>query len=251
VKVTLYGIPGSHPVRTAELMLDYKGIPYRRINMLPSFSRIAVKHLLRFPGNRVPALKIDGEKVQGTREVARALDRVKPEPALFPSDPELRAKVEEAEQWGDPFQQFPRTIIWWAMKHAPTKEQESFLQDAKLGLPPSVLVRTSGPIVWNARRHNNSYDAEVERLLSELPGQLDKIDGWISEGVLDGEQLNAADFQIAPSLRLLMSMQGLREPIEARPAGAFAKRVQPDLPGDVSPVFPEAWLEPLRVPVAG
>src|SRR6185312_5827755 len=33
--------------------------------------------------------------------------------------------------------------------------------------------------------------------ISELPGLLDRIDGWIAEGVLGGEQLNAADFMVA------------------------------------------------------
>ena len=42
-----------------------------------------------------------------------------------------------------------------------------------------------------------------EKLLAELPGQLDRIDGWIEAGVLNGEELNAADFMIAPSVALL------------------------------------------------
>ena len=39
-----------------------------------------------------------------------------------------------------------------------------------------------------------------EKLLAELPGMLDRIDGWIEAGVLNGDELNAADFMIAPSL---------------------------------------------------
>ena len=38
---------------------------------------------------------------------------------------------------------------------------------------------------------------------SALPGMLDRIDGWIESGVLNGDELNAADFMIAPSLALL------------------------------------------------
>ena len=32
---TLYAIPGSHAVRTGELMLEHKGIPFRRVNFPP------------------------------------------------------------------------------------------------------------------------------------------------------------------------------------------------------------------------
>ena len=118
MKVKLYGVPGSHPVRGAELMLDYKGIPYKRRDLLPVASRVLTR-ALGFKGNRVPALKIDGRRVQGTHDVTRELEAVKPEPPLFPAEPGARAAVEEAEAWSDPFQQVPRGIIWWALKREP------------------------------------------------------------------------------------------------------------------------------------
>ena len=62
---------------------------------------------------------------------------------------------------------------------------------------------------------------------------LDRIDGWIADGVMGGEQPNAADLQIATSLRLLMAFADLRPLIEARPAGQLALRLFPDFPGDV------------------
>jgi glutathione S-transferase len=75
---------------------------------------------------------------------------------------------------------------------------------------------------------------------------LQRIDDWIAEGVLGGDQLNAADFQIAPSLRLAMTLDDLRPAIETRPAGDFAMRVVPAFPGHMPPVLPPAWLAPLR-----
>jgi hypothetical protein len=39
-----------------------------------------------------------------------------------------------------------------------------------------------------------------------------------------------------------MTFQDLRPIIESRPAGEFAKRVQPEIAGDFPPVFPPAWL---------
>jgi glutathione S-transferase len=250
VKVTLYGIPGSHAVRSARLMLEYKGIPYKRVDLFPVVTRFVVPRLLRFPGNRVPALKIDGKKVQGTLDISRELEQIEPDPPLFPSDPARRTAVEEAERWGDGFQQMPRTIIWWAFKNAPARDMATYLRGAKLGLPAGLLARTAGPIVWGGRKLNDSYDPEVERLLSELPASLDKVDAWIADGTLNGEQLNAADFQIAPTLRLLQSMEDLAPAIEGRPAAKLAERVQPEAPGHIGPVFRPRWLERLRRPVA-
>ena len=75
---------------------------------------------------------------------------------------------------------------------------------------------------------------------------LQRIDDWIAEGVLGGGELNAADLQIGTSVRLLMTLQDLREPIAARPAGALALRVAPEYPGDAPPILPPAWLAPLH-----
>ena len=244
--ITLYGIPGSHPVRAARLMLEYKGIPYKNIDIFPVVTRFVVPHVLRFPHNRVPAMKIDGRKIQGTQAIARELDRLQPEPPLFPSDPAEQSKVEDAEQWADGFQQIPRTIIWWAFKHAPTSDMASFLAEAKLGLPAGVLARTGAPVIYGGRKLNNSYDPEVERQLAELPSALDKIDALIGEGVLDGERLYVADFDIGTSLRLLMATEDLRPAIESRPCGELAMRVQPKPPGNLGPVYPNLWLEPLH-----
>jgi hypothetical protein len=70
-------------------------------------------------------------------------------------------------------------------------------------------------------------DAEPE-LLSELPRMLDRIDGWIESGVLNGEQLYAADFMVAPSLALLCYLPDLRPEIERRPLIGLVDRLLPD-----------------------
>ncbi len=245
----LYVIPGSHPATAARLMLEYKGIAYKRTDLLPVVSKGALR-LVGFPGTTVPALKIDGSKVQGSRQIARELERLRPEPALFPSDPELRVVVEEAERFGDEELQHPiRQILWWAIKRdkAPLR---SYSEGAKLGLPIGLAMKTAGPIVALAARFNEADDEHAKNALAALPSMLDKVDAWIAAGVLGGEQLNAADFQISPSLRLAMSLDDLRPAIENRPAGALAKRVVPNYPGETPPVLPPAWLEPLLAPAA-
>ena len=240
----LYVIPGSHPSWTARLMLERKGIPYKRVDLIPVVSKGALK-ALRFPGVTVPALKLDGRRIQGSMEIGRELDRLQPEPALYPADPELRAKVEEAEAWGDEFQQKPRRLSWWAFKRdrAP---MASYSQGARLGVPVGVAVKTGGPIVAAAARLNGSNDAEVSADLASLRADLDRIDAWIADGVLGGPQPNAADLQIAPSVRLLMSFDDLRPFIEPRPCGEMAMRLLPDFPGRTPAVFPEQWLAGLR-----
>jgi len=194
----------------------------------------------------LPALKIDGHRVQGSREITRELERLRPEPALFPTDPAERAAVEEAERFGDEQLQHPiRQILWWAIKRdkAPLR---SYSEGAKLGVPLSLAMKTAAPVVALSARFNEADDENVRRDLAELPALLQKVDDWIAAGVLNGDQLNAADFQIAPSLGLAMTLEDLRPAIENRPAGQLAKRVVPDYPGKTPPILPPAWLQQLR-----
>jgi glutathione S-transferase len=249
VNARLYVIPASHPSIAVQLMLKQKGIPYKRTDLLPVISKGALRGL-GFPGKTVPALKIEGSKVQGSRQIARELDRLRPQPPLFPADPEKRAAVEEAERFGDEELQHPiRQILWWSIKRdkAPLR---SYSEGAKLGLPIGLAMKTAAPIVALSARFNEASDDNARADVAALPGLLDRIDAWIAAGVLNSAELNAADFQIAPSIGLAMTLDDLRPAIENRPAGALAKRVVPDYPGQTPPILPREWLAPLTAPAA-
>jgi glutathione S-transferase len=245
VSARLFVIPASHPSITAALMLDRKGIAYKRTDLLPTISK-PVLRAAGFPGITVPALRIDGTKVQGSRPIARELDRRVPEPPLFPADPEARAAVEEAERFGDEELQHPiRQLLWWGFKHdkAPMR---SYSEGARLGVPIGLAMKTAAPVIAISARMNEADDAHARAALAALPGLLDRVDAFIAAGTIGGAEPNAADFQIATSIGLAMTMADLRPAIEGRPAAALAARIVPDYPGHTPPVFPAAWLEPLR-----
>jgi glutathione S-transferase len=244
-RATLYVIPGSHPSMTARLMLERKGIDYRRVDLMPVVSKAALR-ALRFRGVTVPALRIDGSRVQGSRAIARELDRIAPDPPLYPVDPERRLAVEEAERFGDEELQAPaRRIVWWCLRRN-REPLRSFAADARLGLPIGLAVKTAAPIVAASARFNKASDENVRADLAALPAMLDKVDAWIADGTLGGAEPNAADLQIATSVRLLETLDDLRDFVAQRPAGQLAERVVPDLPGHVPPTLPLEWLAPVR-----
>jgi glutathione S-transferase len=184
--------------------------------------------------------------VQGSREIARELDQIQPDPPLLPADPDLRTAVLEAERFGDEDLQAPvRRILWNAMRRD-RSVMASYSKGARLGVPIGLAVKTGGPLVAAASRLNEADDEHVRHDLAALPGMLQRIEDWCEAGVLDGEQLYAADFQIAPSIALAMTLDDLRPLIADRPAGRMATRVAPDFPGKAPPILPQAWLEPLR-----
>jgi glutathione S-transferase len=242
----LYVIPGSHPSQTARMILELKGVPYKRVDLMPVISKAVLK-ALRFPGVTVPALQVDGRRVQGSREIARELDRLQPEPPLYPEDPALRSAVERAEQWGEEELQPPARRILWNALRRDRSELRSYAEGARLGIPIGLAVRTAAPIVALSVRLYQATDENARADLAALSGMLQRIDDWIAEGVLGGEQANAADLQIATSLRLLMTLDDVRPAIESRPAGELARRIVPDFSGRMPPVLPQTWLAPLRV----
>ncbi len=79
-------------------------------------------------------------------------------------------------------------------------------------------------------RINAAGDEAVRKRTSKaLPALLDHVDALLAEGVIGGAEPNAADFQIAPSVRLMMLFDDLEPAIEGRPAAEHATRTLPAL----------------------
>lgn len=245
MRVKLYAVPASPPSAAAALMLERKGIEYRRVDLVLALHRVQLR-ALGFPGVTVPAMRVDGRRLQGSRNISRALDELRPEPPLFPHDPELRAAVEEAERWGDEvLQQACRRLVVWALRRN-SGDTARFLEGANMLMPHALAARTSAPFIWMSSRYNGATDAAVRADLAALPGALDRVDALIAAGTIGGGEPNAADYQIAASLRQALSSEDLRPAIEGRPAAELAARVVPRFPGNVGPAFPDDWLAPLR-----
>jgi hypothetical protein len=70
--------------------------------------------------------------------------------------------------------------------------------------------------------------AQDDELLTELSTMLDRIDAWIADGVLNGPQLNVADFMVAPSLALILYRPDVIPLFEGRPALELVDRLLPE-----------------------
>ena len=238
----LYAIPASHPCAAVERALQLKQVAYRRVELIPVLSRPVMQ--LRFGVSSVPALAFaDGAQVSGSRRILRALEQRVPEPPLLPGDDDARREVERAEEWGDQvLQPFARRVAWAAIRRAPATTMR-YSEGAALPVP-RWFARVNAPVVsWLAARVNGAGDLAVRADLLALPGHLDRIDGWIARGVLGGEAVNAADLQIGASLRLMLTVGDVAPLIDARPAGALARRLFDAYPGGVDAgVLPAGWV---------
>jgi glutathione S-transferase len=188
----------------------------------------------------VPVLKIDGRRVERSLAIARELERIAPDPPLYPADPEARARVEEAERWGEAeLQPLPRRILRWTM----TKQVEPREWIARLAkLPaPGLQARTNLPLVKRFAKAVGATDERIRRDLAELPAKLDRADALVAEGTLAAEQPNAAAFQIGTSVRALSLFAQLEPLLAGRPAAELGRALLPDFP-QAPAVLPGDWL---------
>jgi glutathione S-transferase len=236
-KIKLYMFNGSAPSMTARLMLEHKGMDHKSVHLTVGAHGFGM--LQRgFVTMTVPALKIDGRRVQGSREISRVLDELVPEPALFPADPRRRQAVEEAERWGEGFQDATRRLVLCACGFEPRTFSSVYRHANPLMRPVQRLSRAV--VIRLAIAVHRATDRAGKEDLAALPAFLDMIDAWIEDGLLGGPELNAADFQIAPNISLLRRFDDLAQLVEGRPASRLAQRVAPDFPGEIAAILPPA-----------
>ena len=82
----LLEFPHSHYCEKARWALDYKGIPFERVALLPGFHMRTVRRYA--PKTSVPVMLSDSDVVQGSSEIIDYLDEHFPEPQLTPQAPE-------------------------------------------------------------------------------------------------------------------------------------------------------------------
>jgi glutathione S-transferase len=230
----LYVVHSSHPCETVKKALELKGIPYKTVEWLVPTHTVLAR--VRFGRRTVPALKLDGgEKISGSRPILRRLDELVADPPLLPADADARAAALEAERWGDEvLQPLVRRIVWATLRRRPGAIP-SYQQASQLPQLPRPVVRLVAPTVIRiAGAINHATDAALQADLQALPDHLDRIDGWILDGVLGGAKApNAADLQIAASLRLLSTVGDVRPLLDRRPCEALAIALFADFPGEI------------------
>jgi glutathione S-transferase len=236
MRAKLIGVPGSHPCLSAELMLQRKGIEFSRLD-LPNMSHKYILPLMRYRGSTVPVMKIEGKRVSGTMKIARALEALRPDPPLFTRD-----DLEGDEAWADAvLQDGVRQMARWAVGKDP-EAMGTFLEDAKMTVPTPARRKALPAIRPIVLAQMRARDEGARACLEALPAQLDRVDALLAEGVIGGERPNVVDFQVAPSVRLMLTFDQLREHIDARPAGRHARALVPRYPGRFREVFPADWM---------
>lgn len=234
-ELVLHGLAPSHPCMTAEAALRRKGLEYERIDFQPGPHVEEMTKIYGEGNATVPGMLVDGEPVHGSRPILAKLEELVPDPPLYPSE-----EVAEAERWGDEeLQDLGRSLPWGAMYFRP----ESMGTFGGAGALDPAGTDFAIKLVRSTWRYHGITAERLAADLAGLPAKLDHVDALAAEGVIGGDQPNAADLQIGATLRVLLTVGDVRGLIEGRPGEEIARRLFPDYAGEVpAGAFPAGWV---------
>ena len=235
-ELVLHGLAPSHPCMTAEAALRRKGLEYERIDFQPGPHVEEMTKIYGEGNATVPGMLVDGEPVHGSRPILAKLEKLVPDPPLYPSE-----EVAEAERWGDEeLQDLGRRMPWGAMYFRPESMGTFGGGDGPLdpaGTDFSIKVVRA---TW---RYHGITAELLAADLAGIPAKLDHVDALASDGVIGGDEPNAADLQIGATLRVMLTVGDVRPLIEGRPGEEIARRWFPDYPGEIpAGAFPAGWV---------
>ena len=198
----LYQFELSQFSEKVRFILDYKGLEYRKIEVVPGVGQI---ELFRLSGQRqVPVLK-DGETfIPDSTEIALYLERKYPEKPLLPENPLLKGQCLLMEEWADTSIGLQgRTAFIGAINQNQNlrrallpRETPDFLKNL-LGAVPSELLDLLGTGVGFGKQAVKDAQRGLKQDLEALCLILS------DRPYLLGEQPTLADFSVAALSMLL------------------------------------------------
>ncbi len=221
---------------TVDAALRRKGLDFDRVEFFPGAHNEEMERI--YGARTVPGLVVDDEPVHGSRPILARLEAIAPDPPLFPEP--IGDTVREAERWGDEeFQDLGRRLPWGALHFRPEA------MGTMAGGGPLDPAGTDYAIRFarNAWKYHGITAQRLSDDLVGLPAKLDHIDALIADGVLGGDEPNAADLQIGATVRVLLVVGDVRPLLEDRPCATVARRWFPDYNGDIpAGAFPAGWV---------
>jgi len=194
----LYQISISHFCEKARWALDFKGIPYRSVNLLPVAHILATRRLA--PSTTVPILVHDGNILQNSPVILDYLEKKFPEPALLPAEADSARQAREWEAYvGKEIGPHLRRYLYFHLLDS--RHMPKLLLDQISG-PAAGLFRLAFPAVKRLMKKGMKLDpASAEKSLARLEKALEKLEREVDKKeFLVGEAFSRADLSAAALL---------------------------------------------------
>jgi glutathione S-transferase len=199
----LWQFRASHYNEKARWALDWKGIPHIRRSLLPGWHLPRVLWMTR--QTATPVLQVDGEVIPDSTRIIERLERLRPDPPLFPPDEGARRRAAELEEFFDTElgPHLRRALFFEALDHGDfavslftTGESATTraIYGATFPVGRAIMRQSMGIDAPRAAESRRKVEAAVDRLEHELQ----------ASGYLVGERFSVADLTAAALLSPLV-----------------------------------------------
>ena len=237
----LWHIEISHYNEKARWALDYKGVPHRRRAPLPGATAPFALALTRGRQRRLPVLQLDGETVGDSTAIIAALERTRPEPPLYPADPDQRARALELEEFFD--EQLAPEIRRFVWHHTLGDARATAATVATGSRVKRAAVRALVPLARPAIRLDYQVSkANALRAQDCIHAAMDRVEDELRHGggsYLVGDRFGVADLTAAalftpvicpperqyPPPSVAPAIRALREELLERPGGVWVSEM--------------------------
>ena len=193
----LYQFEASTFAEKIRLILDYKQLPYRKVEVTPGVGQVDI---FRLSGQRqVPVLKDNETVIADSTAIALYLDKTYPERQILPADPKIRGLCLLIEDWADEsFVPNTRKVMVGAFKQHPNFRTALLPSTAPemlrnlVGAVPGDLLNLVGTGVGFGPEDIKTARAALKQNLESLCLMLQG-----GQSYLLGDEPTLADFAVA------------------------------------------------------
>ncbi len=179
-------------------VLNYKRRPYETREVPPTETLVRLRRLN--PIGKVPVLEHGSEVIADSSDIARYLDRVFPEPPIYPNTARERALAHFLEDWADESLYFFE--LW--LRFGVQENAGEWSRRASHSEPPLIrraTERALPTLMRNVLRGQGLGRQPAERVFAELERHLRAIEDWLGENEwMVGDRLCIADIAIYSQL---------------------------------------------------
>ena len=236
--VTLHVVPMSHPCMTARAGLRHKGIEFEEVMLLPGNQDGVLEGIYGEGNTTVPGIVAGEKPVHTSVGIFRFIEAEVPENPLYPEA--IATEVQEAEIWGDGYLQDVARRLPFGALHFRPGSMGTFAGAGELDAAGTDFAAKNLRGIW---RYLKLKPSDLMEDLARMDETIERIETFAEEGILDGEEPTAADFQIASSARVLLTVGDLLPTLEGTAAERIARRYFPDYEGEIpAGAFPPGWV---------
>jgi glutathione S-transferase len=193
----------SHFNEKARWALDYKRFPHVRRSLLPGLHIPRVLWLTR--QKALPVLMLEGNTIADSTRIIEALERVQPDPPLYPADPAARRQATLLEDFFDEeLGPHLRRALFYEL--LPFTDYAAALIATGTSATTRRLYRAAFPLIRQVMRLDmgiNAESAAVSR--AKVDAAFDRVERELQpSGYLVGDRFSVADLTAAALLSPLV-----------------------------------------------